>query len=350
MNNKREIEFDVLRIIAAIGVITTHVGATQLYELDVNSSDFIWLIVIRAAITWHVPIFVMISGRFFLDLNKKKSLNELFGRTIKHLMIAFIIWSAIYTSYHVAIAWNDGNNILAMYKEFIIKFATGEYHLWYLFMIIGLYIASPIFLKIAEDKRITEYYIVIFIVMKTLQTYGTRIPIISVILNEIFPKMNFDIAFGYGGYFLLGYYLYTYGLPKKIEKMLLIATPVMIIFSCIGATVQSMYLGEYSELFFSSQTPNVIIESCGIYWLFIKKIKIKSGEAFEKIVTVLGKWGLGIYLGHVLVLELVSFLGFRPTLVTPIIGMSIMTTITFLISVLVVFILSKIPVLNKYMI
>lgn len=350
MAKQREIEFDILRLMATIAVIATHVCGSQIHSLMVTSSDFIWLNIIRAAITWDVPIFVMISGRFFLDPENKKSFSTLYQKSIKHLVVAFLIWSAIYTGYYMLMDWLVGKNIFSMWKEYVYEFVTGPYHLWYIFMIVGLYIVSPILRRIAEKKQLMEYFIVLCLVSQSLQQYGTKLPFAGVFVTEILGKAYFHITLGYGGYFVLGYYLYKYGVPEKIEKWLYVLTPTLIAFSCSGTTLDSICGGELNEFFSTYQTPNIIIESCGIYMLFTKKIKIQLKEKAKKIVTTLGKWGLGIYLCHALMLEILSKTGLKPTFVTPVIGVSIMTICVFLMSVFVVSLICKVPVLKKTMV
>ncbi|MEE0913011.1 MAG: acyltransferase family protein [Ruminococcus sp.] len=349
-NKKRQIEFDVMRVVAMFAVIVTHACGAVVHDASVESGEFILLTVISAAITWDVPIFVMISGRFFLDPDKQISIKDIFKKYIKHIAIAFCIWSAIYTAFYVWDAWKLGENIISMWKQFIFQFLTGPYHMWYVFMIIGLYIATPILRKITQEKRLMEYFILLFLVSQFIVQYATKFPIIGETLSEIFDKTYFHIALGYCGYYVLGYYLYKFGIPTKFETPLYIVSCIMIIFSCIGTTVQSIYDGEVNAFLSTYQTPNVIIESCGIYLLFIKKFsKKKLKDKTEKIFSKLGKWGFGIYLSHALVLEFLELVGITPMIAFPL-GVLIMSICTFVISAFLTYVIEKIPVLNRYMI
>lgn len=351
MAKQREVEFDILRFIATIAVIATHVCGSQIHDLAVTTTDFVWLNVIRAAVTWDVPIFVMISGRFFLAPERKCTIKVLYQKYIKHLVVAFGIWSAIYTMYYMLNGYFVGKNIFAMWKEYFFEFLTGPYHMWYIFMIVGLYVASPILRKIAEDKQLMEYFIILFLIAQFVQQYAVRMPLIGNIATTIVGKIYFHIALGYSGYFVLGYYLYRYGFSERITKWLYPVTVILILFSCVGTTIQSMQDGILNEFISTYQTPNVIIESCGIYMFFIKKkVKVQLNEKVKSIFAILGKWGFGIYLSHALMLEILSMTGLTPTFITPIIGVSLMTICVFAMSVFVVWIIEKIPVLRGYMI
>lgn len=350
MEKKREIEFDILRIIAMLAVIITHVCVSQIHDLSVKSSDFIWLNIIRAAVTWDVPIFVMISGRFFLDPEKLFTLKKLYQKYIKRLVCAFCIWSAIYVVYNLIWGYWAENSIRIIWKECIFQFCTGPYHMWYVFMIVGLYIASPILRKIATDKKLMEYFIILFLIVQCAYQYAVRVPVIDELTTAVMSKTYFYITLGYSGYFVLGYYLYRYGIPKKMERCLLAVTFLLIIFSCIGTTIQSLNEGTLNEFISTYQTPNVIIESCGIYiWGITRFSKVKVSELTKKIINTLGNWGLGIYLCHALILEILCKTGITPTFITPVFGVSIMTVCVFMMSVLVIFCISKIPILKRNM-
>ena len=348
-DRKRECEFDVMRTFAMFAVIVTHTCGVVIHDLSVNSLEFIVMNVLRGALTWDVPLFVMISGRFFLDPEKNISISKIFRKYISHIVIAFCIWSAIYTAFYIWRAWDSGENIFAMWKQFFFQFLTGPYHMWYVFMIIGLYMATPILRKITQDKKLMEYFIVLFIVSQVVVQYGTNIPVIENTLTVIISKTDFHIALGYCGYYILGYYLYKYGIPAKFEKPMYILTVLLILFACVGKTVHSIYDGEENDLLSKYLMPNVIVESCGVYLFFLKAFgKLKLKTSTEKIFIKIGKWGFGVYLSHAIVIEFLDLLGMSPMFAFPL-GILIMSVCTFAGSLLLVFIIDKIPVLNKYL-
>lgn len=349
MENKREVQFDILRLLATVAVIMTHVCGVEIHDLLVTSSNFVWLNCIRAAITWDVPIFVMISGRFFLDPEKPRPTKVIYGKYIKHLVIAFVIWSAIYTGYYMIFGYLSDGGLMSNIKGGLYQFLTGPYHMWYIFMIVGLYVATPILRRITTDKKVMEYFIILFIVSQFIVQYGVKLPYVNEVVRAYLDKTYFNIALGYSGYFVLGYYLYKYGVPKKIETPLYVTTIILIALSCVGTTAQSINEGVLNEFISTYQTPNIIVESCGIY-LFFVNMKPQVKEKTQNLLATVGKLGLGIYLSHALVLVAVSKLGLYPTMITPLIGVIIMTIITFVLSTALVFIISKIPVLKKYMI
>ena len=69
-SNKRIVYADLLRIIATFAVIVLHVSASKWYDTPVK--DFNWQIynLYDSLVRWSVPIFVMLSGMFFLNPEK----------------------------------------------------------------------------------------------------------------------------------------------------------------------------------------------------------------------------------------------------------------------------------------
>ena len=344
MLENRETELDILRLFATVAVIMTHVCGSIIHNISVKSIDFIVLNVIRSAITWDVPIFIMISGRFFLDLEKKITIKNIVKKNIKHLLYVFFAWSLIYTSFY----YITSENIYTL-KEIIFELLIGPYHMWFIIMLIFLYLITPILRKIIEDKKITEYFILLFFICQFLYQYGINLPYIGVIIDAMLNKSYFYLALGYTGYYVLGYYLYRYDIPKKIENILYAMIIPLIIFSCIGTTVNSFFSNELNEFISTYQTPNIIVETCGIYMIFCKKMsKIKFGEKAKKIFFKLSTNGLGVYLSHALVLEILNLFGIQINLSMIIISVFFITFLTYIISFISVNILSKIPFLKRF--
>lgn len=73
MKTNRKLNYDLLRVIAMIGVVVTHVNSHFLYIADVNSINFYFLTSYTSVVRFSALIFIMVSGVFLLD--PKKELN-----------------------------------------------------------------------------------------------------------------------------------------------------------------------------------------------------------------------------------------------------------------------------------
>src|SRR5699024_727254 len=111
--------------------------------------------------TWPVPVFVMISGRFFLDPQRKISIYKIFDKYLKRLIVAFAFWSAIYQVFYAVKNYAFGENTLINLNGYIYEFFLGAYHMWYLYMLAGLYLLTPLIRKFTAEKKALIYAIVL---------------------------------------------------------------------------------------------------------------------------------------------------------------------------------------------
>ncbi|MBR2661951.1 MAG: acyltransferase family protein [Clostridia bacterium] len=149
----RIIYFDVLRIMAIFFVVVLHVSAENWYDTDINSFEWRMMNLFDGISRWGVPIFVMISGALFLDRNI--TMKQLYGKYILRLALSFVVWSFGY-----AVVW------YAMGKDrsiasFVSSFIKGHYHLWFIYMIIGLYIITPMLNRIVSDEKLLRYFLIL---------------------------------------------------------------------------------------------------------------------------------------------------------------------------------------------
>ena len=99
--NSRIIYADLLRIIATFAVIVLHVSASKWYDTPVK--DFNWQIynLYDSLVRWAVPIFVMLSGMFFLNPEKFVSTSNIIKKYIFRILLAIIVWGLFYQVYEI---------------------------------------------------------------------------------------------------------------------------------------------------------------------------------------------------------------------------------------------------------
>ncbi len=147
--NKRNYSLDIARIIAALTVIMIHCSAPFVTGSQLFSSEFVFGNMFDSISRIGVPLFLMISGALFLDEQKEVTLKGIISKNIKSLAIITIIWSVIYSVVkNIVFPFFDGGSINL--KNAIGGIINGHYHMWYLYMIIGLYFIVPVLKKIIK--------------------------------------------------------------------------------------------------------------------------------------------------------------------------------------------------------
>ena len=172
IRDQRKTYIDFLRIIAAFSVIFFHISNQDELTTDVNLLKIFHIFETRLYV--GVPLFVMISGVLFLNPERNYNIKKLYGKHIKRMSIAFLLWSPFYALTSCAFKSTE-------LKDILTRIVTGHVHLWFLFMIIGLYMIVPFLL-------------------------------------------------GYTGYFVLGYALDQVEISRKFEAVIYFAGLVSIIF------------------------------------------------------------------------------------------------------------------------
>ncbi len=342
MIKRRETELDLLRIIALIAVILVHsIGALEIqFNNNIGNSNNI-IIFINAIVTWQVPVYVMISGRFFLDPKREMTFHKI-RKAICRLIIAFVVWNVIYQAYYILFGIYSDLNI----KGIIVQFIQGPYHFWYLYMLIFLYIIVPFLRKIVESKKLMELFILLFLTFEFITLCGVDIPYVGETISYVSERMNFHFALGYSGYYMLGYYLYKYKLSKKIEILLYAVAIVLLIGLGFITLYRHSIVCSDPNKFTRYLMPNIALEASAVYVLFTKRIsKHKFSDKSVKIITKLSELSFGAYLVHAIVNEFLVYIPFRFD--NPLIMWAIDILIVFIVSNVIVWLLRLIPYIGK---
>lgn len=340
---KRETELDILRILALVAVIWVHVGGMESKVLPTSDPHCQWLIFLKSIMTWEIPVYVMISGRFFLDPGREVSFSRI-RKAILRLVAAFVFWNVLYQLWYIPNGSYDGLN----WKGFLSQALIGPYHFWYLYMIAGLYLITPFLRKIAEDKRLSEYFIGLFFLFSFLTKYAVELPFLGATLGSMLDSMGMKFVLGYSGYYVLGYYLHRYPLSDKWECCLYIFGVVLLLSGAAANTLQSVYDGAYTEQYTGYTNPNTVIVASAMFTLFVKRVsKVQLSGKMQGWITKLSEYSFGVYLIHALVLDFISAIGLKPSVLHPIVMMPVITLLTFTVTTVLVALIRKIPAVGK---
>lgn len=337
----RIIYFDVLRILATIAVIVIHVTAYSWGGISPASYEWNVLNIYNSIVRWAVPIFVMISGAIFLDNNKKIDTKKLYTKNILRIIIAFIFWSFVY----ILSIPETFELVKNEAKSFFETFIVGNYHMWFLYMIAGLYIITPILRKITADQKTTEYFLIISFIFTFVIPYLFKTPIL---LNADKAYDNINLDFGYTTYYVLGYYLNIKQISCKKRKWIYILSILGFFITILGSTIIANHkmqpFGIYNALY-----PNVFLQAVGIF-ILMKNIKFNFTEKQSKAIKLLAKYSFGIYLVHDLVIQKLSGVGLTALTFNTLISVPSIVIISFVISLIVSAIINNIPILKKYIV
>lgn len=198
MSNKERNSFlDITRIVAVLAVIMIHTSSGFVTLYDTSSIEFLWGNIFDSISRIGVPLFVMISGSLMLDEEKNITIKSLLSKNIKNIVYLLIFWSVIYCSiYEVIFPLIKGEAL--NFPSIIVSLENGHFHMWYLYMMIGLYLITP-FLR--EFVKKENKQLVLLFIAAALATQFT-LPVLNVLPIKyrgggLFDKSHGTVLLGF---------------------------------------------------------------------------------------------------------------------------------------------------------
>lgn len=292
----RQINFDILRILATLAVITLHIDSKLWYtQLGVDNSKWILANLMDGLSRWSVPVFFMLSGYFVL--NKPKELPNFYKKRLTRIVYPLLFWSLIFILFNTFFL-NKDLSVDIFFTTIFDKKAS--FHLWFVYSLIGLYLIAPFIQSSLQKKPVYGYYFILI---------GVLILIFKFLITYLFGyKLGIDTQYFHYPliYFVLGYQTRKIDF-SKIKYIKLISGIVFLI-----STLLAIYLVQkYSiasdknkpyNIFYAYSHPFIILSSLSIFIFFLNlKISISKNIMLSKLILSLSKYSYGIYLCHILI-------------------------------------------------
>lgn len=336
----RNYSLDIARILAIFAVILTHCSAKFVVDFDKTSFEFACGNLFDSISRIGVPMFLMISGSLFLNENREFTIKNILTKYIVNIVVTTVIWAVIYSLvYNIALPLMAGDAIDS--GNIVKDILNGHHHMWYLYVIIGIYMIIPFLKKFVSPEN--KSLVLFFIVISSLAQFFT--PVITMLCGAekgYFAKTwldNFHLDFfcGYVTYFLAGWYIVHVKIEKKWAKNTIYILGAI---SLLAIILTVYFTGDYNNGY-NNLNIFVFLYSISVF-LALNNIKFKVKE---KLVNLLSKLTFGCYITHIMVLTAFNW-------IIPYNGNCILYLLSSFIVVAVVsfstsWILSKIPLVKK---
>jgi len=332
----RVVWVDWLRVAACFMVVVVH--ATEPFYLGgegsqiLTEADAYWSSLFDSLVRACVPLFIVASS--YLQFPLHYSSGEFLRRRVVRVVVPFLLWSAVY-----AFAWgNPAEN----FQNLLLNFNYSAGHLWFVYMLIGVYLLMPLLSPWAErvSKRELQVYLGIWAVTTLIPllrdvvgggfegmeiTYGVSglpRPALTPLWGEASWNTygTFYYISGFVGYLLMGLYFRRFVGELSWKKTLAIAVPsylagFVVVFGGFLRRVFEMTQGEFPvtglvekavwwETTWCNDTVGVALMT--VAWILVfKKIKCE-GKFYNNILLPVSKASYGIYLLHLLLLVPIS--------------------------------------------
>ncbi len=352
-NGDISIPVDLIRTVAIVLVILLHAAIEPNLTVDFMSPQGVQLWwtshAYEAFSITCVPLFVMLTGALLLQPSKvDEPIRVFLKKRWNRIGIPILFWAAAYFVWRFFVR-GETFNLNSILQGLL---AGPYFHFWFLYLLVGLYLLTPILRVIVAhaDLRIIKYFLFIWFlgtgIIPLLTLYSTISP------QTMWFKQTVFVLTGMVGYFILGAYVTKLKLRSSILFLCLVLGSVWTI---IGTYFLVGTIGEtYSQFFLDASSISVIISSVALFLMLVSVSTQTVENRFPKgnrTLKLISQNILPIYLFHVMVLETLQkgYLGFKISVATmnPIIEIPLITTVTVLICLAIILPLKKIPKLKK---
>lgn len=340
MQPKRLLWMDYIKIFGTFLIVMQHSISGSFTSLPVEGIEWKIISFIFMISRMGVPIFIMCSGAGMLS--RERSIKDIWRKNIFSLVIVYVSWMLIYgIKEAVTIALTDDYSIRVIINAVLKCILFGKYHTWFIIMLIGMYMITPLLYAIIQKEENLKYFVVLSVLFTTL------LPMVSYFecmdrLYAVIENFNMHLVVGYSMYFVIGFYITRYRnkiLDKYVELILLLTVIVTYAFSCFLSVKAGSAIQEPYQLF----SPLALVISVSLFLLFQKHFNQEENDskAGNKIAG-LERYGIVIYLVHVLFIEAWAK---GSGLIYIFCGILI-----WLLSLVIGIVIDRIPILNNFLI
>lgn len=306
---------DNTRILAIFAVVFLHVAADVVIGVgNFNSSQ--WWIgnIYDALVRWCVPVFVMLSGALLLSDDKTESLPEFYKKRVARLLVPILSWSIFFLAWTFLKGLVRGNapSLLSLSKNLL--FGNPYPHMWFLYMIVGLYFITPFVRTLVRHTSRSE---IIFFVIILFGISAVNSAYDSLYAKNTTLFINWCVS--YLPYFILGHLIAKSDWePKKIIVLLVFALSVLL--PALGCFLLGKSYGLEKGLYFYSYLSITVIPMSISIMFLLKKLNIPILNIPS--ASRLAGLSLGVYLVHPVILELLGHCGIYVLKFNPLISFS----------------------------
>lgn len=328
MHKTRNINLDLIKVLACIGVVLLH--TTMIGFKETGSWNLLAYLYYLG--TYSIPLFFMVNG--YLLLGKRSITYSYILQKVKWILITVSSWTFIVWLFKRDFTVNPIKKIIGSLLQ------KGDFsQFWFFGSLILIYLCLPILKKILNSKRSYLY------ILSSLVTIGLVFELVNMVLQM--PLQSYVIQtfrlWTWFFYYILGGLIAQFDKEfikkgfkrwmKIVAVLLMLISPLILFF-----LAKTIYHNLFAEYFYDILFVKIV--SLGI---FLTVLTLSLEENKSKWIVTLSNQTMGVFIVHTYVIKVLEkLLGFSYTgayLLFPI--------LTLCVSLIVVSLLMKIPYFNR---
>lgn len=301
-NRPRLLYLDALRVLSCFAVVLFHLSIAEYYRQPAGSAFWTVSNILANAMRFCVPVFVMISGALFLSPERQITIRSIWLHSLLRLAVLYGVWSLLYA----LVNWPEYTSLYAFARAVV----YGPDHLWFLWMLAGLYILTPLLRPAAADQSLLRYGMIL------AALGGILVPVLRItthlaLLDTLWTELLFKggAISGYLFYYLAGAWLARVEYPRAVRRGLYLAGAAALVglwFSSAWFFRTDMYKQTVLVDFVS---PLIALYSVALFTGFKH---LFSRPHATRLIGFVAPCTLGIYVVHPLVQSLVYRMSWLP--------------------------------------
>lgn len=344
ISTPRNISLDIARIIAVLFVVMIHCSGVFVVGFQDAPNGFLVGNILDSISRPGVALFLMISGALMLDESKKKSTRDMLV-SAKNILILLVLWLLIYSLLYNIITPLVIGQPIKSFSQLVYRTINGHVHMWYLYMIIGIYLATPFIRKFVkkENKNLILLYLVISLCTTFVQpmlTFASGYFSPISLINNFISQLRLGFFNCYMTYYIMGWYIVHIGIDKKWIRKTIYSVAALSLVLMITLT---QLTGKYNEMY-AYDGILVLLYSLGIF-LFVNNCKPRFSEKTKSFILLLSKLSFGVYIIHPMFNALAE--EYLKSQTNPLIHIPIRFAFVIIVSFVASYGISKIPLVKK---
>jgi surface polysaccharide O-acyltransferase-like enzyme len=347
--DSRRVGPDVLRAAAILLVVVIHTSSGVLNAGPARGPGAWWAgNLFDSFARSGVPLFVLLSGWMLLTPDRRhEPIASFLWRRGQRVVLPLVTWSALAYAWlalrdHRPVGWaRFGRDLLN---------GPVYYHLWYVYILLGLYLAIPLLRPLAAESS------------RSLRWYTLGLWFVGTALLPLWewwggPHVGIPVMVvsTYVGYLLAGTWLAGIPVTPRTRWQLLFLFALTAAWT-MAATARLTGGEEMNVALYAYDRPNVLVMSVALFVLLTQAQPAAWASRHPRILGIIravAATSFGVYLFHPLLIDVLGsgVLGFRLTAATipPLVGIPLYSMAVLAVSVALMLVLRRIPFLGRAM-
>ncbi len=300
--------YDLIRVFSMIAVIMIHVSSSwisQFSKLLLEDTHalrnplpaYVFNVISRFA----VPCFLMLSGALLLSDERNENYVYFYRKSFRKTGIPTIIFSLLYIAYRFVLCFFGEKigfeSVLVLIKDVVI--GAPMYHMWYVYMLIGIYALTPIIIRYKKSIAATTFQkISLCMLLLSCCTHWSS--------GDTVLHWDLGNSIKYLSYFLIGSTIHDNAISNTKKGISFILSGFFIL-SILGCGVYYLHIinrfipGERVLSWISPFNP-IIMLSCILIFQGISMLRFNT----NCILNALSKQSFIVYLFHAGIWDVLS--------------------------------------------